>query len=768
MAKNITQVFEEASIDAQALEKFVNATAEEMVVRRLAEPIRPLSHYKQYMDSLSQGKDATITSVTAKSGAAGTEASVSVGGTPNARTFEFTIPKGENAENIYQIRRSYQTYELMVADKANIPPNTSIDVTNDEDYSENGTYTYDGTSFTKSIHDTQEVLKKAVEDIKQDASDAFGEAILQQGFVTIDSFELGATLTQRNQALRHALDGKLYRWAGDLPKVVPVGSTPLSSGGISANAWLEVSDTALRSDVTFRGVGSVSELLQVLSPYDGMRVYVKSYHAGLNKGGGYFTYTSDKADVNDGGSVINGWVRGDVGSITSDMFGTFGDKIADDTTALEQYIAYLKKLKVANFILPSGEYRTTRPIVIDLPNYSSITFLGTIYSEVVHDTALTIGGSGKQNFSIKFSGISVRSTVAHEDNVATDTELKSVGVKLMNLLAGSGSVTCSTGFSVGVHVSSDFSNGGTSYCEVSLGYLKNNTHGVYLAAAEGTGGYTNENTFYGGAFGHGSTFPVNRPVVNLKVEQTNTHRPNNNLFFRPSLEAWHETTVAAEISGHSNNIYMPRMENGSDYGGFKIRLMPDSVNCCVSGGGFGLKRSSVIDEGSYNKVITEGHISFAGSARTDYDESIVDIKNFASNSGKSIRVLNIGGLETYSVLTSGEVSSNRSMYATSGFRWRTADSSNKDRGIFVGITDDSATARYGSMFVNTTTGEFYIKKGSKALSDTGWRAIQEVVSTLNPDSEETKHVGKMVFNTTLGKPVWWNGTDWVDSSGTVV
>lgn len=249
LANNITQVFEEAGQDAQSLQDFINNPANLPVNRRLAPPIKPLSHYEQYMESLSAGKDATITSVTAKSGAAGTEASVLIGGTPSARTFEFTIPKGENASNIYQIRRSYQTYELMVADKANIPANTSIDITNDEDYSENGTYTYDGTSFTKSIHDTQEVLKKAVEDIKQDASIAFGEAIQDYGYVTIDSFEQGATLTQRNQALRHAADGKLYRWAGDLPKVVPVGSTPASSGGLGTNAWLEVSDSTLRQDI---------------------------------------------------------------------------------------------------------------------------------------------------------------------------------------------------------------------------------------------------------------------------------------------------------------------------------------------------------------------------------------------------------------------------------------------------------------------------------------------------------------------------------------
>ena len=69
------------------------------------------------------------------------------------------------------------------------------------------------------------------------------------GYVIVDSFENGTTLTQRNQALRHAADGRLYRWAGDLPKVVPANSTPENSGGIGDNAWLEVSDSTLRQDI---------------------------------------------------------------------------------------------------------------------------------------------------------------------------------------------------------------------------------------------------------------------------------------------------------------------------------------------------------------------------------------------------------------------------------------------------------------------------------------------------------------------------------------
>jgi hypothetical protein len=40
------------------------------------------------------------------------------------------------------------------------------------------------------------------------------------------------------------------------------------------------------------------------------------------------------------------------------------------------------------------------------------------------------------------------------------------------------------------------------------------------------------------------------------------------------------------------------------------------------------------------------------------------------------------------------------------------------------------------------------------------------VSASRPTQELT--VGQPYFDTTLGLPIWWNGTDWIDSAGTVV
>lgn len=73
------------------------------------------------------------------------------------------------------------------------------------------------------------------------------EAIRAYGYITMDSFEDGATLTLPNQVLRYEATGEYYRWDGAFPKAVPAGSTPASTGGVGLGAWVSVGDASLRS-----------------------------------------------------------------------------------------------------------------------------------------------------------------------------------------------------------------------------------------------------------------------------------------------------------------------------------------------------------------------------------------------------------------------------------------------------------------------------------------------------------------------------------------
>lgn len=79
------------------------------------------------------------------------------------------------------------------------------------------------------------------------------EAIRNYGYITMDSFEDGATLTLPNQVLRYETTGEYYRWDGDFPKTVPAVSTPETSGGIGLGKWLSVGDATLRSELAESG-----------------------------------------------------------------------------------------------------------------------------------------------------------------------------------------------------------------------------------------------------------------------------------------------------------------------------------------------------------------------------------------------------------------------------------------------------------------------------------------------------------------------------------
>ena len=76
----------------------------------------------------------------------------------------------------------------------------------------------------------------------------FQQVIMDMGFNPVTgSFQAGATVTEYNQCLLDETTGTFYSWNGALPKVVPVGSTPATAGGIGPLLWVDRTDLMLRS-----------------------------------------------------------------------------------------------------------------------------------------------------------------------------------------------------------------------------------------------------------------------------------------------------------------------------------------------------------------------------------------------------------------------------------------------------------------------------------------------------------------------------------------
>ena len=118
-------------------------------------------------------------------------------------------------------------------------------------------------------------------------------------------------------------------------------------GGVLADTFVVVNGSMTQRTIN-RGLESIAELSTINNPKDGLRVYVKSYHANMNRGGGWFYYDStkvsfvdefDRTVTNDKGRFINGWVRiVENNEFTPEMFGAYGDAETlghDDWQAIE-------------------------------------------------------------------------------------------------------------------------------------------------------------------------------------------------------------------------------------------------------------------------------------------------------------------------------------------------------------------------------------------------------------------------------------------------
>lgn len=143
-------------------------------------------------------------------------------------------------------------------------------------------------------------------------------AISNYGYVTIDSFEDGATITSTNQVLRYESTGEYYRWDGSLPKTVTAGSTPQTSGGVGAGKWLSVGDASLRSN---------------LSQPSGASLVGVSPQGNLSQA---------------------------IFFVTPEMFGAVGNGVADDSAAINAAIATGKP------VIMQAEYNVTANSIVML------------------------------------------------------------------------------------------------------------------------------------------------------------------------------------------------------------------------------------------------------------------------------------------------------------------------------------------------------------------------------------------------------------------
>ncbi|WP_446030920.1 tail fiber/spike domain-containing protein, partial [Proteus terrae] len=123
------------------------------------------------------------------------------------------------------------------------------------------------------------------------------------GYILVDSFEKGAEITTRYQALHFESNGEYYRWDGDLPKSILVNSTPENSGGIGLGRWISVGDSSLRGQLN-NCFTDVSELRKSKNLNVNIPIVLINYNRNINGGGGAFYVDSNDTITPDNSGTV--------------------------------------------------------------------------------------------------------------------------------------------------------------------------------------------------------------------------------------------------------------------------------------------------------------------------------------------------------------------------------------------------------------------------------------------------------------------------------
>lgn len=164
-------------------------------------------------------------------------------------------------------------------------------------------------------------------------------------------FNSGGTLTisDRDKAVLWPLssggDGNYYAWKGSLPKTIPASSTPASTGGVSASAWVAVSEAALRADLASSGTGKGASLV-----YDAAKSSELANQTG--------TLGDALVGVKQPFTGSVGMTQHDKNKQTIHVadFGAIGNGSANDAPAINSAISWMKANGGGTLVFGAGTY----------------------------------------------------------------------------------------------------------------------------------------------------------------------------------------------------------------------------------------------------------------------------------------------------------------------------------------------------------------------------------------------------------------------------
>lgn len=355
----------------------------------------------------------------------------------------------------------------------------------------------------------------------------------------------------------------------------------------------------------------------------------------------------------------------------------------------------------------------------------------------------------------------------------------SVGVKVINLYSCNVEVQYVSGFETGLQVTGASSQG-TSYTDFFLGHLDNNKVNVQLTAD--STGWVNQNTFYGGRTTHNSGEGSQVAGTRQVLISSTTNLVNGNQFISTSLESPDVVEYHIECYGQYNRFTNCRFENTGGDAHRRIWSRGTAKGNRIDGG-FNAGQITQVAEGTaypFEVASDVQHRRYGGDSTT----SVMLLENVVSSSGPIVRTLAAGATLAgsnpatawtmeqtalkYKGKQAADANSRLELDHTTG-RFLFGDGTTApskylgDFGVAIGVNGASLyftadnTNDIGALSSNRPR---YIRAGTAIVTKANTTAGRVAASSAG--------AGAHYYDTTLNKPVWSDGTNWRDATGTIV